>query len=241
MPPRGKTPAVALPVEDALLELPEGMEVQDPPFSFVLAHLVSHTFHVEAEAEGTEGDVGVQDFDPLESLSRYHEGDAPHTSNVLLLTRDELEGFAEGGTFAAGMRRKAEAEFLCRRRKKVNEARQKAIDDGGSMESDDSEMDLIVIVSGYPSTPEEVDELEDAGLFDLADAFVSIHLAGETLIDEPDETGATRRIAKMIGAPPAITALREKVLGAESGTPLASTIVTELYNCHEWALSQGEI
>ncbi|CAK9117780.1 unnamed protein product [Durusdinium trenchii] len=239
MPPRGKTPAVALPVEDALLELPEGMEVQDPPFSFVLAHLVSHTFHVEAEAEGTEGDVGVQDFDPLESLSRYHEGDAPHTSNVLLLTRDELEGFAEGGTFAAGMRRKAEAEFLCRRRKKVNEARQKAIDDGGSMESDDSEMDLIVIVSGYPSTPEEVDELEDAGLFDLADAFVSIHLAGETLIDEPDETGATRRIAKMIGAPPAITALREKVLGAESGTPLASTIVTELYNCHEWALSQG--
>eukprot|EP00913_Durusdinium_trenchii_P022643 g21266.t1 len=236
--PRGRQFATE-PSRDALLELPEGMEVQDPPFSFVLAHLVSHTFHVEAEAEGTEGDVGVQDFDPLESLSRYHEGDAPHTSNVLLLTRDELEGFAEGGTFAAGMRRKAEAEFLCRRRKKVNEARQKAIDDGGSMESDDSEMDLIVIVSGYPSTPEEVDELEDAGLFDLADAFVSIHLAGETLIDEPDETGATRRIAKMIGAPPAITALREKVLGAESGTPLASTIVTELYNCHEWALSQG--
>ena len=250
MPPKGKAPAVALPVEDALVELPEGLEVPDPAFRFVLAQLVSHVFCIEGEekeevekeegAEEVEALKELKDFDPLDSLAHFHEGDTPSSSSkVLLLARDELETFAEGGNLAHGLRRKAEAEKLCRRRKKVNEKRQKAIAEE-EVEVEDDEIDFMVIVSGYPSTAEEVEELVDANLFELADAWVSIHLSGETLIDETDEEGATKRIAKMIGAPPAIIALREKVVNAEASTALAAAVVTELYNCHEWAPAKGK-
>lgn len=181
-------------------------------------------------------------------------GEAPNTSNILLLQRDELEAFAEGGTLAAGLRRKAEAEAACRKRKKVNEARQKARqeDAGESHEPGDSgeateaaedhgSHDFTLIVSGYPSTPEEVAELEAAELFDLADAWVSLHLSGETCIDEPDDLGGTKRIIRVIGAPPAVTTLREKVVAAEAGSPFATSIVTELHNCHEWATRPTEV
>lgn len=261
MAPKAKTPAAALPVEDPLVELPEHIDVPDPPFSFILAHLVSHVFCVEppVEADGEPPDA-LQDFDPLDSLSKFHEGgEAPNTSNILLLQRDELEAFAEGGTLAAGLRRKAEAEAACRKRKKVNEARQKARlnEDAGESHGESHEPgesgetteaaedhgshDFTLIVSGYPSTPEEVAELEAADLFDLADAWVSLHLSGETCIDEPDDLGGTKRITRVIGAPPAVTALREKVVAAEAGSPLATTIVTELHNCHEWASRPTEV
>ena len=171
-------------------------------------------------------------------------GETAHTSNVLLLQRDELEAFAEGGTLAAGLRRKAEAEAACRKRKKVNEARQKALDEGNEGAEAESEnhghvghgnYDFTVIVSGYPSTVEELAEVEAAGLFEVADAWVSLHLSGETCLDEPDELGGTRRITRVIGAPAALTALREKVVAAEAGSHYTNSIVTELYNCHEWA------
>jgi hypothetical protein len=174
-------------------------------------------------------------------------GETLNTSSILLLQRDELEAFAEGGTLAAGLRRKAEAEAACRKRKKVNEARQRALEELGEAAEAEAESgkaakvdgdgrdDFTLIVSGYPSTPEELAEVEAAGLFEVADAWVSLHLSGETCIDEPDDIGGTKRITRVIGAPGALTALREKVVTSEAGSPYATTIVTELYNCHEWA------
>lgn len=249
MAPKAKTPAVALPVEDPLVELPEHLEVPDPSFTFVLGHLVSHVFCVEPPLEAADADdAALQDFDPLDSLSKFHEGgETLNTSSILLLQRDELEAFAEGGTLAAGLRRKAEAEAACRKRKKVNEARQRALEELGEAAEAEAESgkaakvdgdgrdDFTLIVSGYPSTPEELAEVEAAGLFEVADAWVSLHLSGETCIDEPDDIGGTKRITRVIGAPGALTALREKVVTSEAGSPYATTIVTELYNCHEWA------
>lgn len=58
------------------MELPEHLDVPDPPFSFILAHLVSHVFCVEPPVEAADGEPpdALQDFDPLDSLSRFHEG-----------------------------------------------------------------------------------------------------------------------------------------------------------------------
>lgn len=57
------------------MELPEDIEVPDPSFTFVLAHLVSHVFCVEPEVDPDgEAPEALQDFDPLDSLSRFHEG-----------------------------------------------------------------------------------------------------------------------------------------------------------------------
>lgn len=176
----------------------------------------------------------------------------------MLLQRDELEAFAEGGTFAAGLRRKAEAEAACRKRKKVNEARSKALkalalEEGAGQEAKEviesgpsavetspghGSHDFLLIVSGYPSTSEELAELEAAELFDVADAWVTLHLSGETSTDEPNgepDGDGTRRITRVIGAPDVLTELRGKVVAAETGSPMATTIVTELHNCHEWA------
>lgn len=63
-------------LEDPLVELPEHIDVPDPPFSFILAHLVSHIFCVEPPVEAADGEPpdALQDFDPLDSLSRFHEG-----------------------------------------------------------------------------------------------------------------------------------------------------------------------
>ena len=227
MPPKGKTPAAALPSEDALLELPEGLEVPEPAFHAVLCHLVSHVFVYD------DGNA-LQDFDPLDSLAGCRE--EPH-GGCLLLQREELEQFAEGGSLASGLRRKAEAEFACARRRKVNRYRQAAIEQVPVAE----EADLMVVVSGYPATPEEVEELEALQLFGVADAWVSLHLSGETLVDEPDDLGGLRRVVRTVAAPPSMAHLRHKVLTAEAGSDLAAAVVTELYNCHEWLASPGAL
>ena len=61
--------------EDPLVELPEHLEVPDPSFTFVLGHLVSHVFCVEPALEAADADdAALQDFDPLDSLSKFHEG-----------------------------------------------------------------------------------------------------------------------------------------------------------------------
>lgn len=227
MPPKGKTPAAALPAEDPLVDLPEGLEVPEPDFHSVLCHLVSHVFVYD------DGEA-LQDFDPLDSLASFRE---EAQEGCLLLLREELEAFAEGGSLASGLRRRAEAEFACARRRKVNRARQAAIDQAPPAPYE--AVDLMVVVSGYPATPEEVEELEAAELFGLADAFVSLHLTGETLVDEPDDLGGLRRVVRTVAAPPSMAHLRDKVLAAEAGSDLAAAVVTELYNCHEWVASPG--
>ena len=95
----------------------------------------------------------------------------------------------------------------------------------------------MVVVCGYPSTAAELEDLASEGVFELADAWVSLHLSGESLADETDEAGVTRRKASLLGAPEVLCALRERVVGADEASRFASAIVTELYDCHTWASS----
>eukprot|EP00439_Symbiodinium_sp_Y106_P018058 s1210_g2.t1 len=80
--------------------------------------------------------------------------------------------------------------------------------------------DLTILVTGYPSTAEELEELASEG---------------ESKADEPDETGGTWRITRTQGAPEILQELRNRILGAEDDSPFLSAAVTEVPNCHLWA------
>lgn len=249
-PKKNTIPATALPQEEELVELPEGSpDVPDPPFTFVIAHLFSHIFSLEVPAAAGE-DPELKDFDPVEAFARCKAEPGELPGPISLATREDLEPLAEGGTLAAGLRRKVEAEAACLRRKKVNAARRLALpgeraeaeveaeqerSKSMSIVSSPTAPDLTILVTGYPSTAEELEELASEGLLTVADAWISVHLAGESKADEPDDTGGTWRVTRTKGAPEILQELRNRILGAEDGSPFLSAAVTEVPNCHLWA------
>eukprot|EP00930_Biecheleria_cincta_P042054 TRINITY_DN28926_c0_g2_i1.p1 TRINITY_DN28926_c0_g2~~TRINITY_DN28926_c0_g2_i1.p1 ORF type:complete len:1643 (+),score=351.39 TRINITY_DN28926_c0_g2_i1:129-5057(+) len=240
--------ASTIPVVEDEVELPEGMDpVPDPPFSWAMIHVASHTFGVVTGADApAEGEPApIREFDPLAVLVGQvkKEAEEGQTQTLVVVEREDLESFSEGGTLASGLRRKAEAEAASRQRQKVNAARNRAIaaaDSGSQPEAQNDEpendsLDFTLLLAGYPATAEEAQELQDEGLFDLADAWVSVHLAGESLFDEPSEDAPPIRKIQSLGAPAVVHTLRDLFLSADQGSAMANSTVVELHDCHAWA------
>ncbi|CAE8589690.1 unnamed protein product [Polarella glacialis] len=240
-PPKAGGPPPLPTIEDEV-QLPEGVVVPDPPFAFAVAHVTSHKFGVEAV------DGGIRDFEPVEVLLAQLRDEATElaaTSSAALLGRSlELESLSDGGKLAVGLRKKAEAEAGARRRQKVNAARSSAIGGNSHRGSKDpsASLDFVLLVAGYPSTREELDELLAEGCFDLANSWVSVELSGQSLADEELQPGVaeeTQRVSRVFGAPEVLHSLRQAIQTAEIGSALAGSTVCELPDSHSLALPQA--
>lgn len=240
----------ALPVIEDEVHLPDGLVVPDPPFVCAVAHVMSHSFAVEGAV--TEG-AHLRTFDPLAPLLNQLKAEAAAAAgdqaslvqrSLVLIEREELES---EGHLCAAFRKRVEAEAGARRRRKANAERKRAVSEHAAGQpfstraEDTAQPDLVLLLVGYPSTPEELKELKDDGCLQLPDSWVSFHLAGQTLeLEEvqPSEDGQQLnplRFRRVLGAPEVLHTFREQLLTAELGDPVSSCTVIELQDCHAWA------
>eukprot|EP00929_Paragymnodinium_shiwhaense_P090406 TRINITY_DN5059_c0_g1_i1.p1 TRINITY_DN5059_c0_g1~~TRINITY_DN5059_c0_g1_i1.p1 ORF type:complete len:1513 (-),score=421.00 TRINITY_DN5059_c0_g1_i1:122-4660(-) len=276
MPPKDKGKAApaaggasSLPVPEDELAWPEGVEpIPDADFRWATAHLIGHTFVFEGEQPEDGSLPPLQEFDAcsqvVAKLQADQSAEDPLGKPYVALLRSDLEAMSEGGSLAQAFKKKAEAEIAARHRRKNNQVRKAHLMDVGAIERDASkgtvppnsapssaraggDLDMIFVLVGYPETAEEIAELQDAGGFDISDAWTSLYLAGHTIEEVPQtpeggdeavenaEELPPKRVKKACKAPEAVACLFDAIHNAKLGTGLAnSTMKTEM-NCHSFA------
>eukprot|EP00927_Polykrikos_kofoidii_P077950 TRINITY_DN74830_c0_g1_i1.p1 TRINITY_DN74830_c0_g1~~TRINITY_DN74830_c0_g1_i1.p1 ORF type:complete len:1500 (+),score=349.88 TRINITY_DN74830_c0_g1_i1:71-4570(+) len=256
-------PPTALPVVDDEVPWPEGVEpIADPPFRSAVAHVVGHLFVVEGDAvEGSDALPPLQDFDPCGLVLTKLKDDVvedPLSKRVVHVCRADLEPLAEGGPISGALLKKVQAEILARHRRKVNRARTRHLEEAkaddpasrvGSKTDQghgDDELDLVLMLLGFPDTVEELNEVRDAGGFELGGSWTTVYLAGHTVEEvdaeegaEPAADGAARRRRKACEVPPLVASVYDAIHEAPLGSGLANSTVRTVACSHEMALPSG--
>lgn len=128
---KGGAPAGSLPVPEDEVSWPADVEtVPDPPFFYAIAHMYSHIFQLEDQAPEGDAIAPLREFDPCTLLAAALKEESPEdplARQVVPTDREELQGLAEGGSLARGLRNKAEKESAARKRRKTNQLRSKVI------------------------------------------------------------------------------------------------------------------
>lgn len=234
-----------LPAVDDEVELPEGVDpVPEPRFAYAVVHVVSHAFALPPP----EGETEPRTYDPALELLAKLKAEVPEdltARRLVPVDREELEGLGAGEGPLEGLRRKLEAESGARRRKRLNAARTRAIAaaQGEAQEeappaADEDAADMLVVLADYPATAEELAELGEGGLFDAPDAWVTVHLDGETLKEEAlaeGEEGEPRRHKAPCDKPEILGLLFDAIHAADPSSGLASATICSVADSQDFA------
>lgn len=251
-----------LPQLEEEVQLPDGLEPPpEPPFTCVIAHAVGHSFELE------DGE-GARTFDPcaqlLQRLRQEREEAAAAGASAgpqedqpfAHVGREELETIrtsddAADGSMAKALIRKVQSEVAARRRRRSNAARRRLMEtgDAGTVPPDAASHggaapELVLLLVGYPTSAEELQELRTEAAFDCANSWITIYFAGVTMmLDEgfvPEATDDGQevpvpRIPVACELPEVVDALFDAIQGADLGSSLANATIRTIPDSHKLA------